>query len=119
MTDDKELKLQFMLEEGLVVRNSTVENLGDYDTAIDFKRVFFLRNSSKIYHALLIDPHFTQESWKVTGSNMIGPLQTNKFLLTIPAEKENDDVDPPSEIEGTFQSRILWQAFDKRVRTND
>ena len=132
MTEDKELKLQFMLEEGLIVRNSTVEDLGAYDTSIIYKRIFFLRNPSKIYHALLIDPHFTNESWEVKGANMIAPLHTNKYLLTIPAEKMSKEADKNfandivtksydefnPTIEATFQSRILWQAFEKGMEPN-
>jgi len=118
-------ELQFMLEEGLIVRNSTVEDFGDYDVGIGYKRVFFIRNPNKVYSATLIDPHFTKESWEFKGPNMILPLHTNKYLLTIPPEKLSDNVDPDSDIEGAFQSKILWQAFEKQpthlkgTRTND
>jgi len=117
-------ELQFMFEEGLIVRNSTVEDFGDYDASLGYKRVFFLRNANRIYSALLIDPHFTEESWKVTGPNMIPPLHTCKYLLTIPPEKD-DSMDPTSEIKAGFKSRIMWQAFEKQpthlkgTRTND
>ena len=121
MTDDKEFKLkdlEFMLEEGLIVRNSTVEDFGDYDVSIGYKRVFFIRNPNKIYTATLIDPRFTEDSWEFKGANMILPLHTNKYLLTIPPEKENDNVDPDTEIEGTFQSKIVWQAFIPGMEPN-
>lgn len=106
-----------MLEEGLIVRSGKTEELGAYDVALGYKRVFFIRNPNIIYNAMLIDPHFTNESWEIKGPNMIPPLQTCKYLLTIPPEKDHDII-PDPEIEGTFQSRIMWQAFKPGMEPN-
>jgi len=117
-------ELEFMFEEGLIVRSGKTEDFGDYDVSIGYKRVFFLRNPNRIYSAMLIDPHFTKENWEFKGPNMIPPLQTCKYLLTIPPEKD-DSVDSSSEIEGNLKTRIMWQAFEKQptrlkgTRTND
>ena len=118
MTEDFKIKdLEFMLEEGLILRNATTEDFGDYDVALGYKRVFFIRNPNRIYSALLIDPHFTDESWELKGPSMIAPLHTNKYLLTIPPEKD-ENVIPDPEIKGTFQSRIMWQAFKPGMEPN-
>ena len=118
---DKEFKLkelELMFQEGLKVREG-VSDLGPYDTSIGLKKVFFLRNPNIIYNALLIDPHFSNKDWIITGPNMIEPLHTEKYLLTIPPEKETeDDVEPVTEIEGVFEARILWQAFKPGMEPN-
>ena len=116
-SESKLKELQIMFEEGLIVRNSTIEDFGDYDVAVGYKRVFFLRNPNRIYSALLIDPHFTEESWEIKGPHMIPPLQTCKYLLTIPPEKD-DSVEPTSEIKGKFESKIMWQAFKPGMEPN-
>ena len=106
MTQDLK-DLQFMLEEGLILRNGTVEDFGAYDVSLGYKRVFFIRNPNKIYSAMLIDPHFTNESWEFKGPNMIPPLHTCKYLLTIPPKKMS------KEAEKTFANDIVTKSYDE------